>query len=226
MTEPDPTPAGKTTLPSITDAVGGPLGMVESALPTVVFIAAVTATGKDIKLAAILAVVVAVVMAVVRLGRGQTIRFAVSGLVGVAFAAFVAAKTGRAENFFLPGLLFNAGYAALAIGSIVARRPLAGYAVIAFRGGELRGPWHTDARFTRVANRATWVLALVFLARIAVQLPLYLADALVALGVAKVAMGLPLFAVGLWVAWLVMRGVPVPDHAAAPTDPVDRPGAD
>ena len=37
-----------------------------------------------------------------------------------------------------------------------------------------------------------------FSLRLAVQLPLYLAGAVVALGVARVAMGVPLFAVGIW----------------------------
>jgi Protein of unknown function (DUF3159) len=42
-----------------------------------------------------------------------------------------------------------------------------------------------------------------------VQLPLYLAGAVVALGVAKTAMGLPLFALGLWLTYrLVQRHRP------------------
>lgn len=192
------------------EAIGGPLGMLESALPTIVFVATVTITDRDIRLAAVIATATAIILAAVRLARGQTVRYALGGLVGVAFAAFVAAKTGKAENFFLPGLLFNIGYAALAIGSVTVRRPLAGYAVMAFHGANPTGGWHREPVFTRAATRATLVLAAVFAARVAVQLPMYLADALVALGVAKVAMGLPLFALGLWWAWLLMRGVPLP----------------
>lgn len=214
MSEPE-APPKRATPPGLAEAIGGPLGMVESALPTIVFVAAVTVTDRDIRLSAIVAVVVAIVMAGVRLARGQTVRYAMSGLAGVAFAAFVAAKTGKAENFFLPGLLFNIGYAALAIGSIAVRRPLAGYAVMAFHGANPTGGWHREPVFTRAATRATWVLAAVFVARVAVQLPMYLADALVALGVAKVAMGLPLFALGLWLAWLLMRGVPLPADETA-----------
>lgn len=203
-------------VPNIQDAIGGPLGMVESALPTVVFIAAVLATDRDVRLSAIIATVVAVLLAAGRLLRGQTMRYAVGGLIGVAFAAFVAAKTGRAENFFLPGLLFNLGYAAVLITSIVMRRPLVGYATFALHGHDPRDPWHRDPVFTKAATRATWILAAVFVLRLAVQLPLYLSDALVALGVAKVAMGLPLFALGLWLAWLLMRGVVLPKASAEP----------
>jgi hypothetical protein len=41
--------------------------------------------------------------------------------------------------------------------------------------------------------------------RLVIQLPLYLAGAVVALGVAKVALGLPLFAVAVWLSWLLLR---------------------
>ena len=44
-----------------------------------------------------------------------------------------------------------------------------------------------------------------FSLRLAVQLPLYLAGAVVALGVARIAMGVPLFAIGIWLTWLLMR---------------------
>ena len=44
-----------------------------------------------------------------------------------------------------------------------------------------------------------------FLLRLLVQLPLYLTESVVALGVVKTAMGLPLFAVGLWLTWLLVR---------------------
>lgn len=215
MSDPLDTPARHpgAGAPNIVEAVGGPLGMVESALPTVVFVAAVTMTDKDIRLSSIIAVAVAVAMAAVRLARGQTIRYTLGGLAGVAFAAFVAAKTGKAENFFLPGLLLNLAYAAAAVISIAVRRPLAGYALVALRAGDLTGGWHRDPAFVRATTRATWVLAAIFVARLAVQLPMYLGDALVALGIAKVAMGLPLFALGLWIAWLMLRGVPLPASA-------------
>ncbi len=42
--------------------------------------------------------------------------------------------------------------------------------------------------------------------RLAVQLPLYLAGAVVALGIAKTAMGVPIFPVAIWLSYLVLRG--------------------
>ena len=41
--------------------------------------------------------------------------------------------------------------------------------------------------------------------RLVVQVPLYLADNVVALGTTRLIMGVPLYALGLWLAWLVSR---------------------
>ena len=51
-------------------------------------------------------------MTVIRLARRETLQFALAGFAGVALSAFIADRTGRAEDFFLPGLLLNAAYAA------------------------------------------------------------------------------------------------------------------
>lgn len=195
---------------ALADAIGGPLGIAESALPAAAFVVASTASGGDTTLAAIVAVGLALLLAVARIVRGQTVQYALSGLIGVGFAAFIAARTGKAENFFLPGLLANAAYASAFAISIALRRPIAGYLAVGVAGGNPTGAWRHDPAYLRAATRASWVFVAVFLGRLAVQLPLYLADALVALGVARVAMGLPLFALGGWLAWLLLRGVPIP----------------
>ena len=55
----------------------------------------------------------------------------------------------------------------------------------------------------------------VFTLRLAVQVPLYLADAVTALGVARLVMGLPLYALGLWLAWSVSAPAPGEDDGEA-----------
>jgi hypothetical protein len=57
----------------------------------------------------------------------------------------------------------------------------------------------------RAYSRAYWVWVGLFSLLLAVQLPLYLTGAIVALGVTRVAMGMPLFVVGIWLGWLVLR---------------------
>jgi hypothetical protein len=187
--------------PGLMDAVGGPLGMAETAIPGVAFVAVYPFAGTTP--AAVVALAIAAVLAVVRLARRETPRHALSGVVGVAFGAFIATHSGKAENFFLPGLLANAAYASAFLISVAIRRPLVGYVVGAVDGEGVG--WRDDPRRVKAFTRASWVWAGLFLLRLAVQLPLYLAGAVVALGVAKTAMGLPLFALGLWLTYRLAR---------------------
>jgi hypothetical protein len=199
--------------PGLMEAVGGPLGMAETSLPAVAYAAVYGFT--DTNVAAIVAVAVALVFAVARVVRRQTPRHAITGVIGVAFAAFVAAKSGKAENFFLPGLLLNLAYGAGFFISAVIRRPLVGYIV-----GQLDGEgteWREDPVRMRAFTRASYLWSGLFGVRLLVQLPLYLAGAVVALGVAKTAMGIPLFALGLWLTYrLVQRHRPGAPAAPGP----------
>jgi hypothetical protein len=207
----DPTMAF-TEPPSIADAVGGPLGIAESALPSAAFVLTYTVSGQETRTALIVAVAVGVVFGVARIARGKTVQFALAGLGGLALSAYVVSRTGRAEDFFLPGLLFNAAYALAYAISIVVRWPLLGVIVATLRGGGME--WCNDPVALRNYSRASWIWVALFSLRLAVQLPLYLAGALAALGVARISMGIPLFAVGIWLSWLVLRprepGTPAP----------------
>jgi Protein of unknown function (DUF3159) len=198
--------------PTLAEAVGGPLGLVETSLPAVAFVAAYAISGSDTNTAATVAVALALVLSVARLVRRESPRHALSGLIGVAFAAFIATRSGRAEDFFLPGLLANALYASAFVISIFVRRPLVGLIVSQLDGeGDT---WRADPVRMRAFIRATWLWAALFAVRLVVQLPLYLAGAVVALGVARTAMGLPLFALGLWLSWRLVRRPPTPAPAA------------
>jgi hypothetical protein len=196
----------------IAEAIGGPLGVVESSAPAVSFVVAYTATGSNTNAAAAVAVGLALLLAVVRLVRRETPRHALSGLVGVVFAAFIATRSGKAENFFLPGLLANVAYASAFLVSLAVRWPLVGVLVTKFDGEE--AGWREDPLRMRAFALASWLWAGLFLLRLLVQLPLYLAGAVVALGVAKTAMGLPLFGLGLWLTWLLVRQHRIPEPAA------------
>jgi hypothetical protein len=197
--------------PSLAEAIGGPLGMAETSLPAVAFVVAYTASGSDTNTAATVAVGLALVLSVARLVRRESPRHALSGLVGVAFAAFIATRSGKAEDFFLPGLLANAAYASAFLISLAVRRPLVGIIVTAL-DGEDEG-WREDPRRMRAFERATWLWAALFLLRLVVMLPLYLAGAVVALGIAKTALGLPVFGLGLWLSWLLVRRSRIPAPA-------------
>jgi hypothetical protein len=198
--------------PSLAEAIGGPLGMAETSLPAVAFVIAYTASGSDTNTAAAVAVGLALVLTVARLARRESPQHALSGLIGVGFAAFIATRSGKAEDFFLPGLLANAAYASAFLVSLAVRRPLVGVIVTKLDGEDDR--WRQDPRRMRAFARATWLWAGLFLLRLVVQLPLYLAGAVVALGVARTALGLPVFGFGLWLTWLLVRRSRIPAPAA------------
>jgi hypothetical protein len=204
--EPERTRATPPT--TIQEAIGGPLGMAETSLPAVAFVVAYTLSGSDTNTAAMVAVGLALVLSLARIARRESPIYALSGLVGVGFAAFIATRSGKAENFFLPGLLANAAYASAFLISLAVRRPLVGIIVTKLDGED--DSWRRDPLRVRAFVRATWLWAGLFLTRLVVQLPLYAAGAIVALGVAKTAMGLPLFGLGLWLTWLLVRRHRVP----------------
>jgi hypothetical protein len=186
------------------EEIGGPQGIADSSIPAIVFVTVYALGGNRISLAGICALATGLAIAILRLVKGESLRFALAGFIGVAVAAFVASRTGRAEDFFLPGLLFNVAYGAAYLISILVRWPLLGVILGPTLGGEGTA-WRKDPRELRAYTRASWVWVGVFAARLAVQLPFYLAGSLVALGIARTAMGLPVFALGIWLSYLILK---------------------
>ena len=191
------------------DAVGGRKVLVDSGLPTLVFVTVYSVGGQNLRASLITALAVAVVLAVVRLVRREPLPNVLAGLAGVAIAAFIANRTGRAETIFLPGILLNAGYAIVYAVSILVRWPLLGVA-LAFLRGETDMTWRTDPALVRAYSLASWIWVAMFALRLAVQIPLYLTgtDALVALGVVRLAMGWPMLFLCIWLSYKIISRVP------------------
>ena len=190
---------------SLIEATGGWVGIAESTLPFIAFTVTWTAAGHDVATGAIVAVAIAAVLAFIRILRKETIQFALSGLVGVAFGAFVAARSGKAEDFFLPGILINAASATAYLISIAVRRPLLGL-IFSTMTGEGK-TWYQDPVHRRAYTKASWIWVGLFCFRLSIQLPLYLSGEVGPLAVARVITGLPLFALGLWLSYLLLRPV-------------------
>jgi len=198
---------------NLLEELGGPQGIADSSLPGLAFVIGYTATGQNLSLAAIIAVGLGALIGAVRVVRGEPVKYAIGGFFGVALAGFIATRTGRAENFFLPGLFLNGGWALLYAASIAVRWPLMGVLI-----GPLIGEgtsWRQDPARVRLFSRISWVWVGTFLLRLVVQLPLYFSGALVALGVAKAAMGLPVFAVAIWISYLMMKAAGIDLRPAA-----------
>jgi hypothetical protein len=191
----------------IAASIGGVRGVIESVVPYTVF-SIVYAITKDLKPSIIAAAVPLVVLIIWRLIARETLSQALGGVFGIALGAWFAHKSGKASGFFLGSIFKNIGFTAAYVISIVVRWPLIGVIL-----GPLLGEmfeWRQN-RPRYVAYRwATWIWAGLFVVRLAVQVPLYLANNAVLLGLMNaLVLGIPLFAITLWLTWLVLRTVPL-----------------
>lgn len=195
----------------LTTALGGRRGAIETALPTVVFVGLWTWRG-EVRLAVTGALAVAVLLAVVRLAQRSGLQHVGGAVLATALAAVIALRSGRAEDAFLPGILFSAGWAVLAAASVVLRWPLVGFLVGAGDPDAAQDPfrWRRDAAVVRVCQRLTLVLLAVYAIRLAVMGPLYLAGSVAWLGAAKIVLGWPLWvgALAVMTAMLVRGETP------------------
>ena len=196
--------------PAIIAAVGGVRGLIESILPSFVFLV-VYLISKDVLISSLVPVGIAVIFIIVRVVQKKPVAPAISGAVIVAVTAVLAISTGRAENNFVLGIALNAGYLLAMIVSIVVRRPLIGVVVGLLL--ENAKDWRDDPRKFRVLTLATWLWTAMFALRVLVQLPLYLASNAAALAVTKLVLGVPLYAIVLWATWLLVRSVFPPKGA-------------
>jgi hypothetical protein len=185
-------------------ALGGVRGMIEAAIPTIGFTVCWIVI-KELRLSLGIGAGLAVLLLIVRVAQRSTVQFVFNSLVGIAIAAFFALRSGKAEDAFLPGILYNAGYAVAMTFSIVVRWPLVGF-IVGSVGGDPTA-WHRDRDVVRLCSRLTWLLLLPCVLRVVIQYPLYLAGQVGWLGAAKIAMGWPLQVAALAaMLWLLARG--------------------
>ena len=153
----------------------------------------------------------ATVLIVVRLVRGETVRAALRGIAGLAVAAGVAAWTGQARDFFLPGIYVDAAYAVGLAGSVLVGRPLVGYLYVAlFRRHR---DWRAHRRLRLLFTVATLGWAGVYGLRVAATSYLYRTDEPDAsLALAKLLLGWPLTALAVVLTLAALRRV-VQAHA-------------
>ena len=186
-------------------ALGGARGVIDSGLPSITFLITFNIT-HNLNKSAIGAVALALIFAIARLVKRETLQHAISGLVIVAICALLARHTGKAADFYLPGLIINAIYAA-----IYAVTNLVGWPVLGVVLGPILGEnlaWRKDPLRKRAYTRAGWLWFSLFVLRLVVQYPLYKSNHLNLLGTALLVMGYPFFLLVGWGNWLILRKVP------------------
>jgi hypothetical protein len=206
--------------PTPLQQMGGVPGLIYASLPSLVFVVADAAAGLHVAVA--LAVAAGVAITVLRLLRKEPAQPAVSGLLGVAIAAFIAYQTGSAKDYFLVGIWASFVLAVVFFASVLLRRPLVGviWGLLSSNGQA----WRSDKRSRFGYDIATLALTAVFAARFVVQNWLYGEDSTGWLAFARIAMGHPLTAVALVVViWAVRRST---RHLAAQSEVAERLHAD
>jgi hypothetical protein len=207
-TEPTATPVDtEPPLPPFAEQVaqqlGGVRGLIESSVPVAAFV--VVNVISDVKPAVAVAVATALGIAVVRLTQRRPIRHAVNGLFGIALGAWLALRSGEARDFYLPGIFISLAYAAAMVVSVALRQPIVGWLwSIVMAGG--KSDWREQPRLVRKFSWLTLLWAATYLMKVGVQTPLYLAKEDTALGIARLALGYPPYAMLLALTvWAVRR---------------------
>ncbi|MDS2171969.1 DUF3159 domain-containing protein [Nesterenkonia sp. CL21] len=193
----------------VMSSIGGVRGLVEASLPAAAFLTVFVIT-EDLLISSIVAVLMGLIFTVARLAQRGPLVQSLSGLAVIVLCAVVAQQTGEARDFYLWGFVTNAAYIAGFALSVAVRWPFLGILFGFIRGEGVA--WRQDHARRRRYALATWIVTGVLALRLAVQLPLYLADAVVALGTARLVMGLPLYALALWVGWMITRPTVVEDR--------------
>jgi hypothetical protein len=140
-----------------------------------------------------------------RLLRRQKLSAAIGGALGVGLSAVLALVTSEGRNFFALGLLTNAAYGAVLLVSVLVRWPLIGVAASLLLGDQ--ATWRSDPVKRRLGTWLTLLWVGLFAVRLVVELPFYLAGRTEELGIARLVLGVPLYAPVLVVTVLAVQAV-------------------
>ena len=190
----------------VLNALGGKRGLIDSGLPSLVFLIVFNISGKDVNAELYAAVALSIVLTLLRLLKRETIQHAFSGLIGVGICALISKRTGNAADFYLPGLWINAGYGLLYAITNLVKWPILGVMLGPILGENLL--WRKDPARLNAYIKAGWLWVAMFAARLIVQYPLYKSGNINILGTARLLMGYPLFILTAWGTWQILRKTP------------------
>ena len=197
----DEDPTARAT-PTVWEQMGGPMGMVDSGLPVVVFVVVNAIAGLGWGSARRWQP--AVLIAGMRIARRRPVTQAIAGVFGVGVAAYIAYRTGTAKGYFLLGIWSYLLYGGALLLSMIVRWPLVG---VIWEGINGRGAgWRSDKRLVRRYDWATFVWVIVFAARYLVQNYLYDTDQVGWLAAVRLLMGYPLFIAAIAISLVIVAG--------------------
>jgi hypothetical protein len=165
----------------------------------------VLSLSKNTVAAVISAVSISAFFLILQIIRKKPLTQAIAGAIGIGISAFLPLRDGgQAADYFVQGFFTNAIYASVLLISVAIRWPIVGLLVGALLG-DVKS-WRSNKPLARRYQVATFLWIGLFSARLIVQVPLYFAGQVELLGVFRIAMGVPLYALCIWFTWLLIRG--------------------
>jgi hypothetical protein len=168
-------------------AVTGKVGLLDTILPPVLFLLLNGLAG--FTAAMIGALGLSLVIAVLRLRRGQSLLYALAGLGSVGLAIAFALLLGRSEGFFLPGIVNGGLTVALALVSLLIRKPMVAWTSYLARRWPLEWYWHERVRPAYTEVTLAWLLY--FAAKLFWQVSLFQGNAVDELALVNTLTGWP-----------------------------------
>lgn len=216
-------------------SLGGKRGMLEAAIPGIVFTAIWLPT-KELQAALVASLAVAGAALVLRLVQRSSTQYVFNAIFGIGIGwLFVrwAESSGGSESdqalaFFLPGILISLGYTIVGGTSCLVGWPVLGF-MLGAATEDLTG-WHENKQVVRLCSRLTWVMLLPGAVGVLLQGPVWLLGhagtidtdvAVVVIAVLRTGLGWAL-RIGSWalMIWLLARNAtPLEGAAAAEADP-------
>jgi hypothetical protein len=161
--------------------------LVDSILPPVIFLIVNAIWGLEYAIWGSLAL--ALLITLVRLGRGQPLRYAFGGLGGVIVAILLARLLDRAEGYFVPNIVTGVLTIIACGASIVAGKPLVAWTSYLTRRWPLDWYWHPRVRPAYTEVTAAW--AVFFALRLLLQLFFFQSEQAGALAIINIVTGWP-----------------------------------
>ena len=186
------------------NAMGGALGIVETILPGLFFVAVFSFT-LDPWLAIWVSVSASVLFTLYRLVRKQAATQALVGLLGVAISAVLALMSNKPEDNFVVGMVTNGVYGTVFLTSVAVGWPIIGVVIGLVRSEGTT--WRKNRQHKRVYTGVTLLWVAMFALRLGIEYPLYLAGDVAGLATAKLILGLPLYVPVLALTWLIVRSL-------------------
>lgn len=186
----------------LSKAIGGWRGLVDSALPSMLFIL-IFVFQQNLNNALIAALILGGILLLIRLFEKKPLTQVISGFVGLSISVLITWRTKDASNFFLTGIITNAVYGFALLVSVLIRKPLIGY-LVGSLVGDTSG-WLKHPLLVRAYTIVTWLWIGVFGLRLVVQIPLYLNDSVALLGSVKIFLGWPLYLLSVWLTYQIVQ---------------------